>query len=141
MENTVNKRILMLKTDLGLGNSEFATKANISTTTLWNIQNEGDIAPKTIKNICEALNVSKEWLLTGNGKMYLDKAEAPVAEKSTLTKALELLEDQLRKKDDQIASLMAVISKINFLDTLDQAAGTFVFPNRKQQKPVSRAAA
>lgn len=60
----------MLKTHLGLGNNEFASKANISTTTLWNIQNGGEIAPKTIKNICEAINVNKEWLLTGKGQMF-----------------------------------------------------------------------
>jgi len=70
MENTVNSRVLLLKTHLGLGNNEFATKANISTTTVWNIQNGGEINPKTIRNICEALNVNKEWLLNGKGKMF-----------------------------------------------------------------------
>lgn len=123
MEMPVNKRVLLLKSQLGLSNSEFALKANISTTTLWNIQNNGEIAPKTIKNISEALKVNREWLLTGKGEMNApEQPKQAVGQENTFDGALEklrnLFEDQLKKKDEQIAGLLSVLQKVNFLEAL-----------------------
>lgn len=122
METSVNTRVLMLKTHLGLGNNEFATKANISPTTLWNIQNEGEIAPKTIKNICEALNVNRTWLLTGKGKMFNGdpKPTEGHAFDEALNKLYETFKDQLKVKDEQIAALTSILQKVNFLKLLPE---------------------
>lgn len=123
MENTVNSRVLLLKTHLGLGNNEFAIKANISTTTVWNIQNGGEINPKTIRNISEALNVNKEWLLTGKGKMFNDPKETILAMvenpyKDALVAELKQQNERLTKQNEWFQSLINQLTaglKPNFL--------------------------
>ena len=121
MKATINERILLLKTQLGLSNLDFCHKANISNGTLHNIQNNENVSPKTIKIICESLNLNKNWLLTGKGEMF---APEVTSEKSNVSKALELLEQQLAKKDEQIAQLMAIFSKVNFLNAIENARFT-----------------
>jgi transcriptional regulator with XRE-family HTH domain len=120
MKDTINERILMLKTESGLGNLDFCHKAKISHGTLNNIQKGENVSEKTIHSISEGLGISKEWIRTGKGEK---KLSVPVsAEKSGFQKALDLLEEQLKKKDDQIAGLMALLQKVNFHEALENAA-------------------
>jgi len=75
MEQTVNERVKLLITQLNLTADEFCEKADISRTTLWSIQKGAEMKPKTVKNICSAFNLSREWFLYGTGNQY----EAPVS--------------------------------------------------------------
>jgi transcriptional regulator with XRE-family HTH domain len=128
MKATINERILMLKTQLGLSNLEFCHAANISNGTLHNVQNGENVSPKTIKTIIESLNLNKEWLINGKGEIYLQPVKD---EKSNLTKAIELLEQQLAKKDEQIADLLAVFKKVNFLNAIGDTPLTKYLPGKR----------
>ena len=78
MESTVNQRVLLLKKELDLSNSEFCLKAKISTGTLYTIQNGVQMKSKTINAFCEAFNLNKEWLLHGKGNMFAETPKVDV---------------------------------------------------------------
>lgn len=132
MKDTINNRIMLLKNESGLTNLDFCHEANISHGTLNNIQNGENVSPKTIKTICEALNINKEWLTEGKGaKHNASKENNALNEKSNVAKALELLEEQLKKKDEQIAQLMKIFAKVNFLNAVEQNTGlTYLLPGQ-----------
>lgn len=73
METSVNKRILMLKTQLSLTDIEFCGRASISTGTLYKIKNEDEISQRVLNSISNAFGANKEWLESGRGKMFLEK--------------------------------------------------------------------
>lgn len=73
MKNTVNERVVMLKTDLKMNAAEFCHASGIASSTLANIQNGKPISAKTLKTISEKLSVSYEWLETGNGKAFIER--------------------------------------------------------------------
>lgn len=121
METAINERIALLKSQLGLSNLDFCHKAKISHGTLHNIQTGENVSAKTINTMCEALNLNKKWLLTGEGPIYQDnpKTPAPAAsDPSSFENAINalktLLENQLAEKDKQIAGLMNLLNKVNF---------------------------
>lgn len=79
MGNTVNKRVLVLKTKLGLTDLEFCKRADISTFTLHKIKNDGEMRRRTYDQIIKSLNVNEEWLFFGTGEMFEgNKAELEV---------------------------------------------------------------
>lgn len=122
MKNGVNQRILLLKSELDCTSVEFCAKAKISNGTLANIQNGEPIGQKTIRTIADALKVNKEWLLTGNGDRKLTVVRDDQDDEiNSFQKALKLLEEQLRKKDEQIADLISIIGGPNFLEPLNDA--------------------
>ena len=127
MENTVNSRVLMLKTHFNLTTDEFAIKSNVSRTTLWNIQNGGDINPKTIRNICEALNVNKDWLLHGKGKMFNESKALVGAEnpyKDALVAELKQANERLIEQNKWFQQLVNQLTgglKPNFRKAAEKA--------------------
>lgn len=130
MKETVNQRIMKFIKLHDLGDREFCEYTKMSRNTLKNIENGGNVQDRTIRVICEKLGASREYLLHGkepmevvNFSMYRDAKEEhinytlknfPITEK-----ALALLEQQLKRKDEQITSLLAVISKLNFLKAVN----------------------
>lgn len=140
MENTVNKRIMLLKKELGLTDVQFCGRADISTFTLHKIKNNEEISQKIVFSIIDAdFNVNKEWLLTGKGKMF---AEAKQAVQEVQNPYRDALVSELKQQVTYLQEMlkMALGGKLpaNFRNALDKAAGNFVFPNRKQN-PVSGA--
>lgn len=144
METTVNERIMMLKKHFNLTTDEFASKSNLSRTTIWTIQNGSDMKPKTINTICDSLNVNKEWLLHGKGKMFAEapKEVAPSnnnpwkdALVSQVKEENNRLVEQLKFYQNMVSQLMQGV-KPNFLKVSDYAY-SFVLPNRKTLKTVS----
>lgn len=124
MEKTVNQRVMQLKKELGLTDVQFCGKAEISTFTLHKIKSGEEVTQKIVISIVEAFNVNKDWLLTGKGKMFADpKSPAPAASiESALNGIQEMFQEQLRKKDEQIAGLMAILQKVNFLSSLSETS-------------------
>lgn len=121
MKATINDRICLLKSESGLSNLEFCHQAKISNGTLHNIQSGENVSPKTIQTICEALNLNKKWLLTGEGAVYNNNPKSPspaAQDPSSFENAINalktLLENQLAEKDKQIAGLMNLLNKVNF---------------------------
>lgn len=140
METTVNERVIMLKNQLNLTVDDFCLKAKLSRTTLWNIQNGGEMKPKTTNAICDAFNVNKDWLLHGKGIMFL---EAPKTEinnnvvdpwKDALVSQIASERDSLKKEVERLWQMISHFSsgaKPNFLKVSEYAYSSLLLPNRK----------
>lgn len=68
---TIDERIKMLRLALGLNQTDFAQRTNISRSMVAAIE----LGTREVKNIhiaqiCSAFNVSETWLRTGEGAMY-----------------------------------------------------------------------
>jgi len=50
--------------------AELARKSNITPSTLQQVKKGGDIRESTLIRISSSLNLSLDWLLTGEGEMY-----------------------------------------------------------------------
>jgi len=126
MENPVNSRVLLLKKELGLSNSEFCLQAKISSSTLYSIQNGVDMQSKTINAICTAFNANKAWLLTGEGiKFKEDKGDSVSVDpwRDALVSQLAEENTYLKSKYDQLMVLFnSVVTKTpNFLKASENA--------------------
>lgn len=131
-KETVNSRILRLKTLLDLGQNEFCSAAKISTATFHSIKNEIDIRPRTVRNICEALGANQDWVFKGEGEPFTEKtATSPVGnpwESETYKAQLNLIEeirgerDRLIKQLDFYTGIFANIAKgeVNFLKLINK---------------------
>ncbi len=73
MLKQVNQRVLVLKSEMRLTDIDFCNKCGLSIGTLHRIKNDVEISNKMIVSISQGLNVSKEWLLTGEGEMFLSQ--------------------------------------------------------------------
>lgn len=69
MNNSVNTRVLMLKTQLRLTDVAFCQKVDISTGTLHRVKNGDSISPKTLRLIAENTGISEKWLIDGVGEL------------------------------------------------------------------------
>ena len=67
----MNNRIKELRKQLGLTQQEFADRLKLKRNTIATYE-MGKATPsnRTISDICEAYNVNREWLETGNGDMF-----------------------------------------------------------------------
>lgn len=137
MENTVNQRVILLKTHLEWNNQEFCEKTGLATSTLWNIQKGIDMKPKTIRAIVEKTGVNKEWLLTGKGNMLRTdtglteaaKKENDHYQRGTVEvwqdATYKSLQDQIQSLKDEVKKAWAIAShfsgdKLNFLSPLSE---------------------
>lgn len=108
-----NKKMSELCTFIGIGTSTMAT---------WKTRNT-DPSAKYISRICDFLNVSVDWLLTGEGEMYKSNDDVQLKisdeEKLSLDKKFILLKyDELNETE-----------KLKFLDFI--TSGTFKVPQCK----------
>lgn len=143
MKTTINERIMLLKTHFGLSTLEFCHKANISNGTLFNVQRGENVSEKTVRTICDALNVNREWLSEGTGPMFIEKASvAEEVEGGTVREALGLLRDQLKRKDEQIAALLGMLGgKVNFPDPSKKNGSAKVIEMKDKEAESSKEAA
>ena len=108
MSDDVNDRIKQVRTVLNISQRDFAKRIYISQALLGNIElGNRNVNDRTIQLISTAFNVSKNWLLTGEGEMLTSPA---VDNKlSNLIENFNQLEDTL--KDfllDQSKSLLKI---------------------------------
>ena len=94
MKQTVNERVIMLKTDLKMTSAEFCHAAGIASSTFANIQNGKPISVKTLRTISEKLSVSHEWLETGNGKAFVER-KSNADQSPWKDEAYQVLKDQV----------------------------------------------
>lgn len=100
MGNPVNKRVLMLKTQLGLTDIEFCGRASISTGTLQKLKGSEQVTPRVLNSIITAFNVNRDWLMTGKGDLFaIDTQQVDVDYKN---EAWAMAKQQLEKKDKEI---------------------------------------
>lgn len=68
----MNTRVKALRKELGLTQSDFGSKVGLSRAEVANIElGRAPIRPATIPIICSVLGVSREWLETGCGEMFV----------------------------------------------------------------------
>ncbi len=69
----INERVREVRSALGLTQKEFGQKITLAQTYLSQIEKgDRDVTEKIRKLLCLQFNVNEEWLLTGNGSMFLE---------------------------------------------------------------------
>ncbi|HCQ5872840.1 TPA: helix-turn-helix transcriptional regulator [Clostridioides difficile] len=72
--NPQNKRIRELRIELQLSQDDFAKKLELKRNTISLIENgKRNASNRTLKDICNAWNVSFDWLMSGKGNMFCVK--------------------------------------------------------------------
>lgn len=70
----MNKRIKMIRTNLGLTQNEFASKLGIVRNTIANYETGNRVPSRQIIiSICREYNINENWLRCGEGEMYANK--------------------------------------------------------------------
>jgi len=81
---TIGDRLKKVRIDKNLNQNEFADMLEISQPTLSaNESNRDNVSKRTIKAVCREFGVREEWLLTGEGEMYVKQEEDIVYELAT----------------------------------------------------------
>lgn len=71
----MGNRLKLLRDELGLNQSEFSDKLNVTSTTISKIEKgQRNLTDRMMNDICREFTVNKEWLLTGTGDMFVDVA-------------------------------------------------------------------
>lgn len=67
----MNERVKWLRANLGLTQTDFGSRINISQNYVWMIE-KGERVPgdRTIKDICRVFSVDEKWLRTGIGEPF-----------------------------------------------------------------------
>ena len=74
---TINERITQVRKEAGLNKGQFGEKIGLRPTQAGAIEKIGNtVTPRVIQLICNAFNVSEDWLLYGTGKMYTSNEDA-----------------------------------------------------------------
>jgi Helix-turn-helix. len=68
----MNLRIKSIRDHLKLKQNEFAEKLGIKQSSLSSIENVSvNVSPRVLKDVCASFNVNKNWLLNGEGDMFI----------------------------------------------------------------------
>lgn len=66
-------RLALLREELGLNQSEFAKKLNVTSAAISKIEKgKGNLTERMMNDICREFMVNKEWLISGTGDMFVD---------------------------------------------------------------------
>lgn len=72
----MNERIKSVRTALKLSQTDFAEKISVSRSAICKMESgENSPSEQTVQLICKEFSVNKEWLLSGKGKMFIDKSK------------------------------------------------------------------
>lgn len=95
MEN-VNNRIRILRKDKKISQKKFAESINLSQNHVCSLEKGlRNITNRTIDDICRVYKVNKDWLINGNGEMYINEL------------------DELKIEDDEIKDFMRMYLKLD----------------------------
>lgn len=78
----MNERLKQLRAELGLSMAKFGEQVGISSASVAHFES-GSRNPsrRTIADICRAFHASEDWVITGEGEMFLPKSkEEEIAE-------------------------------------------------------------
>lgn len=79
---SINKRINLLRKQLGMIQQDFANKIGVQRVTISWMEKEGNtITKQNIKIICDTFNVSENWLLNGEGEMFRPANEPDILDR------------------------------------------------------------
>ena len=105
--NDITLRVRKVFEETKKTQSEIARELNVTPAYIWKLLNNDNAVPsdRLIEDICEKMNISKEWLRTGNGLM-----QKPKKKEDELGEALA----QIIKDDDPvIRSILIAYAKMN----------------------------
>lgn len=69
----MNERIKEIRKALNLTQDEFGRRLGVTRGAITNIEyNKVDPKPLLVDLICKEFNVNKDWLITGEGKMFVE---------------------------------------------------------------------
>lgn len=75
--NSFGERIEKLIQELGITKTKFAETLSVTQPYISKITNKGSTpSERLIEDICEKFEVSREWLLTGQGEMFVKKTRS-----------------------------------------------------------------
>ena len=118
----MQNRLKQIRKKLGCNQNEFAEKLGISVSNISSYEaGRRNPSDAVINLICEKFSVNKEWLETGKGEMFIQKAENE--------KIAEFLADVLKAgEDDQRYKFITAISQLDEDDwnTIQKMAEMFV---------------
>lgn len=82
---SINKRINLLRKQLGMIQQDFANKIGVQRVTISWMEKEGNtITKQNIKIICDTFNVNENWLLNGEGEMFRPADEPDILDRLQL---------------------------------------------------------
>lgn len=107
---TIYERISKVVYDSGLMQQDFARSIGVTSRTLFTyIQGKSKVSSEALEAICRNYKINANWLLLGDGEMYMD------AEKVVQTKESNRQEE----KDPEVAKLLAQMESMQkTIDTL-----------------------
>jgi transcriptional regulator with XRE-family HTH domain len=139
MATTRNQRVSTLLKTQKIDVEELAKASGKHPSSLYRIINgENEPTKSTLKAIAAATGASYNWLLNGTGEMMDPNPKSPApaisagpaAIETALNELRQIFQDQLRKKDEQIAGLMSILQKVNFLNPLQDSGAVVIDMNK-----------
>ena len=129
MENTVNERVRLLRTHLGLTQNDFAIQVNSTLATISRTETGGTTPQQKLLNkIIEVFSVNRDWILHGTGEMFSEN-QTPAVIKTTNWKeeaytVLKNHNEDLKKEVEWLRGLLSkTVGSPNFLNGIDLAMG------------------
>lgn len=106
----MNKRLKLLRKNLGLSQKSFADKLYISSDLVSACElGRRNLTERTVMNICNTFDVNEDWLKTGVGEMFNDPTlgfDASDDVKSLAKKILSLTPEQYEAVSKMIDALL-----------------------------------
>ena len=103
---TISERIEFLLRELGMTQTEFASRLNVTPAYISKIIRKGSTpSDRFIKDLCLKYGISEEWLMTGKGEMMAKKS----LEEDIARFLADLPEDRNKSKK---AKLLRVMTKL-----------------------------
>lgn len=111
MEN-INTRIAMLRKKLDLSMEKFGNIIGVTKSSINNIEKGvNNPSERTIKLICKEFDVNYDWLVNGNGSMFVE-----LSREEEITKYVaELVKDDDEMKEFQ-RKLIRILSRLSIND-------------------------
>lgn len=105
MQNTINQRFKIVRTSLGLTQTDVAKQLGITPQAISKYEKDGVISSASIKSYCISFNVNQTWLETGNGEIFSD-GKQPVLQPSLQMDWKEEAYQQLKQQNEWLKRML-----------------------------------
>ena len=116
----MNNRIKELRKSLSMSQSDFGKKLGVSRDVINNIEqgrNKKEISEIFIAHICNIFNVNPNWLITGEGEMFVDSSNnsslSSLRQEYDLSDdAIKVIQNFIQMTPDEQSSLIQTLKKL-----------------------------
>lgn len=107
--NIINERIKQIRKSLKLSQPDFGKRLGVSRDVIANIDRDA-VEPKTVflEHLCQVYKVNPDWLLHGEGAMFMDSPEDQEEDELSAFFA----DVMLGKKPDECTDLLRVLARV-----------------------------